>query len=62
MSALFNRLADKKNSHIIPKFMCKDLFESIEPYMRKKNRNFTYFARIIEEIHSYEDLPQKFTL
>lgn len=82
--------ADKRNSHIIPKFMCKGLFESAGPRHailingKGKGRkiqdtpkeNFilcascekrieileTYFARFIEEMHSYKDLSQKFNV
>lgn len=82
--------ADKRNSHIIPKFMCKGLFEAKEPRhalsinRQGKGRKIqdtpkedfilctacekrieileTHFARVIEEIHSYKDLPQKFTI
>lgn len=85
-----NHPADKKNSHIIPKFMCKGLFEATEPRhavsinQQGKGRKIqdtskencilcktcekrleileTHFARIIEEIHAYKDLPKKFTI
>lgn len=84
------RLADKRNSHIIPKFMCKGLFEDAEPRhalsinRQGKGRKIqdtpkedfilcaicekrieileTHFARVIEEIHSYKDLPEKFNI
>jgi hypothetical protein len=85
-----NSPADKKNSHIIPKFMCKGLFEATKPrHALSINRQGkgkkiqdtpkednilcktcekrieileTYFARIIQEIHTYKNLPEQFTL
>jgi hypothetical protein len=82
--------ADKKNSHIIPKFMCKGLFETTGTrhalYINRhgkgkkiqdtpKENNIlcstcekrieileTHFARAVEEIHIYKNLPEKFSL
>lgn len=80
--------ADKKNSHIIPRFLSKALFDYTEPrHAISIDRNYrkikiqdtpkedyilcvvcekrieileTYFARVLNEIHSYKSFPEKY--
>jgi hypothetical protein len=82
--------ADKRNSHIIPKFLCKGLYEASAPrHALLVNRNGkrqkvqdipkehnilcslcekkievveTLFSQVVEDIHNYSDLREKFVI